>query len=140
MTYAEQLKSPKWQKKRLEILERDNFTCLACGDTEKQLHVHHGIYIKNKMAWEYDGNTLHTLCCVCHDEAGFWIDELKTQISYAIPKANIFSLVSKILNHQRVLSNFDVTIIDTVLDNAKYKKDYRNTLNDKSQFGKLKDC
>jgi hypothetical protein len=133
MTYAEQLKSPKWQKKRLEILERDKFTCLACGDTEKQLHVHHGIYIKNKMAWEYDNVTLHTLCCVCHEEAGFWIDELKTQISYAIPKGNIFNMASKLLNCQRVLSELDIKIIDTVLDNAMYKKDYRKLLKNNEQ-------
>jgi 5-methylcytosine-specific restriction endonuclease McrA len=128
MTYADQLKSPKWQKKRLEILERDDFTCLACGNKEKQLHVHHGIYLKGKMAWEYENYTLHTLCFSCHEEAGPLIEELKNQISYAIPKSNLLNLLSKLLNYQRVLSEFDIQIIDTLLDNAKYKKDYRNFL------------
>jgi 5-methylcytosine-specific restriction endonuclease McrA len=32
-TYSELLKSPKWQKKRLEIMSRDKFTCKKCGDT-----------------------------------------------------------------------------------------------------------
>ena len=32
MNYSEQLKSPKWQKKRLEIMQRDKFTCQLCGD------------------------------------------------------------------------------------------------------------
>jgi len=27
LTYSEKLKDPRWQKKRLEILSRDNFTC-----------------------------------------------------------------------------------------------------------------
>ncbi len=30
MTYAEQLKDPRWQKRRLEILQRDEWRCL-CG-------------------------------------------------------------------------------------------------------------
>ena len=32
MGYSEKLKDPRWQKKRLEILERDNFRCQYCGD------------------------------------------------------------------------------------------------------------
>jgi 5-methylcytosine-specific restriction endonuclease McrA len=67
MTYAEQLKSPKWQIKRLEILERDKFTCTSCGEKEKQLHVHHGYYGKNKKIWEYENETLVTLCFLCHN-------------------------------------------------------------------------
>lgn len=137
MTYAEQLKSPKWQKKRLEILERDKFTYLSCGDTEKQLHVHHGIYLKGKMAWEYENETLHTLCCDCHDLAGILLDELKVQTSYAIPTHKLLWVTSKLLNCQRVLSDLDLNIIETILDNAKFKKDYRNTLKDKRQYGKL---
>ena len=66
MTYAEQLKSPKWQKKRLEILERDGFICTNCGEDDKQLHVHHRYYGKNKKVWEYDDDTLTTLCEECH--------------------------------------------------------------------------
>jgi len=67
MTYAEQLKSPKWQKKRLEILERDKFTCRICGDKEKELHVHHRIYKKNLKMWEYEDYILLTLCSDCHE-------------------------------------------------------------------------
>ena len=52
-TYSDKLKSPKWQKKRLEILQRDNFTCFNCGDTERTLHVHHESYIKGKEPWDY---------------------------------------------------------------------------------------
>lgn len=67
MTYAEQLKSPKWQKKRLEILERDEFTCTSCGEKDSQLHVHHQYYGKNKKVWEYENETLLTLCGLCHN-------------------------------------------------------------------------
>lgn len=66
MTYAEKLKDPRWQKKRLEILNRDEFTCQECGSKEKTLHVHHTHYIKNKNPWEYDNRSLVTLCWDCH--------------------------------------------------------------------------
>lgn len=66
MTYKEQLAHPLWQKKRLEIFERDNFTCCICSDTDTQLQVHHKTYITGKKAWEYDNDNLQTLCKDCH--------------------------------------------------------------------------
>jgi hypothetical protein len=68
MNYSEQLKSPKWQKKRLEIMQRDNFTCQLCGDKETTLNVHHIVYINNKKCWEYKNKDLITLCEHCHKE------------------------------------------------------------------------
>lgn len=67
MNFKEQIKSPKWQKRRLEILNRDNFTCQACGATDETLHVHHIKYIKNKMYWDYPDEMLITMCDDCHD-------------------------------------------------------------------------
>jgi len=66
-TYSDKLKSPKWQKKRLEILQRDNFTCFNCGDTERMLHVHHESYIKGKEPWDYPDEYFRTLCDICHE-------------------------------------------------------------------------
>lgn len=66
MTYSEKLKNPKWQKKRLQILERDVFTCQKCLDKESTLHVHHKFYTKGKNPWEYDNYVLITLCEKCH--------------------------------------------------------------------------
>jgi hypothetical protein len=64
MNYQEKLKSPKWQKKRLEILNRDNFTCCACGDTETELHVHHLKYVGEP--YDAPNKSLQTLCKYCH--------------------------------------------------------------------------
>jgi len=64
MDYSEKLKSPKWQKKRLEVLNRDNFTCCKCGDTETELHVHHLKYYKEP--YDADLSSLETLCKYCH--------------------------------------------------------------------------
>lgn len=66
LSYKEQLTHPNWQRKRLEIFERDKFTCCVCGNTEHQLEVHHLIYFKDKHAWEYNNNYLITMCHNCH--------------------------------------------------------------------------
>lgn len=65
-TYAEKLKDPRWQKKRLEILERDNWTCRHCFATDKTLHVHHLIYTTDN-PWDCDPDILITLCEECHN-------------------------------------------------------------------------
>jgi hypothetical protein len=66
-TYSEKLRDPRWQKKRLEILSRDEFACQICFDTKNTLHVHHRRYIKGKEPWEIDNNFLVTLCESCHE-------------------------------------------------------------------------
>ena len=65
MKYSEKLKDPKWQKKRLKILERDNWTCQKCLSTKKTLHVHHKHYLKCD-PWEYPDKALISLCEECH--------------------------------------------------------------------------
>jgi hypothetical protein len=66
MDYIEQLANPIWQKKRLKILERDNWECTFCGDGSTTLHVHHKKYDLDKKAWEYPDNTFISLCKHCH--------------------------------------------------------------------------
>ena len=66
MKYEELLKDPRWQRKRLEIMQRDNFTCQKCGCNDKPLNVHHLYYNKNKKPLEYDNSSLITLCEDCH--------------------------------------------------------------------------
>ena len=64
--FQEQIKSPKWQKRRLEIMQRDDFTCQICGDKETTLHVHHLHYVPNRDYWDYEDWELITLCEDCH--------------------------------------------------------------------------
>lgn len=66
-SYSEKLKSPKWQKKRLEIFQRDNWKCQKCGNAENELIVHHTLYEKGVEPWEYDNDDLMTLCVDCHE-------------------------------------------------------------------------
>ncbi len=67
-TYSEKLKDPKWQRKRLEIMQRDDFTCQGYHEQceGKQLQIHHIYYKKGKEPWEYDNDELITLCEDCH--------------------------------------------------------------------------
>jgi hypothetical protein len=67
MTYSEKLKDPRWQKKRLEIFNRDNWTCLKCGSSTKTLVVHHLKYKSDP--WEIEDEFLKTLCEDCHNES-----------------------------------------------------------------------
>lgn len=67
-TYYEKLKDPRWQKKRLEILERDSFTCQGCKETKHTLNIHHKYYDFKLEPWEYNNLTLVTLCDRCHTE------------------------------------------------------------------------
>lgn len=64
MFYSQKLKDPRWQRRRLEILTRDGFTCQYCFDTTTELHVHHKEY--NGHPWEALDEDLVTLCKHCH--------------------------------------------------------------------------
>lgn len=65
-SYLELLKDPRWQKKRLRIMERDNFTCRMCNDTKSTLTVHHKRYVWGRKPWEYTDKDLITFCEDCH--------------------------------------------------------------------------
>lgn len=65
MGYSEKLRDPRWQKKRLEIFGRDNWTCVSCGCKDKPLNVHHLTYRKCD-PWEYPDELYQTLCEDCH--------------------------------------------------------------------------
>jgi hypothetical protein len=66
--YLTKLRDPRWQKKRLEVLERDNWTCQLCGDKQSTLTVHHRYYTKGAEPWDYPGECLVTLCENCHED------------------------------------------------------------------------
>lgn len=70
--YSELLNHPKWQRKRLEIMQRDDFKCRLCGDDETTLHIHHKEYINGNKPWEYEESYLITLCEHCHRAVEFY--------------------------------------------------------------------
>ena len=66
MTYAEQLKHPNWQKKRLEVMSGADFKCQKCKSGDNTLNVHHKKYIRGRKAWQYRIEDFECLCEGCH--------------------------------------------------------------------------
>lgn len=59
---------PRWQKLRLEVLQRDGWKCQGCGSTSESLQVHHLSY--NGYPWDTPMDNLQTLCRPCHERLG----------------------------------------------------------------------
>lgn len=64
--YIDLLRDPRWQRRRLEIFNRDKFTCQGCAETDRTLHVHHKRYIPGRPPWDSPNDDLITLCEACH--------------------------------------------------------------------------
>ena len=91
--YADMLKSPKWQKKRLEIMQRDGFVCQHCGDDETTLHIHHLRYDFSIKPWEYNNDDLVTLCEHCHNRV--------TENKNKLPKRETIEKLKKFVDSER---------------------------------------
>lgn len=65
-TYSEKLQDPRWQRKRLEIMQKDQFKCVYCNAIDKKLNVHHRYYVSGREPWFYPDWSLVTLCDSCH--------------------------------------------------------------------------
>ncbi len=65
--YWQKLKDPRWQKKRLEVLERAKWRCEDCGDESVTLHVHHKIYQRETEPWDYPDGDYVCCCESCHE-------------------------------------------------------------------------
>lgn len=82
LTYSEKLRDPRWQKRRLEIMQRDKYACQHCHSTTNTLHVHHVHYNKGAMPWEYEDDMLMTLCEDCHNG----LEEFNKYLLYQVAK------------------------------------------------------
>lgn len=92
--YSQKLTSPKWQKKRLEIMQRDEFKCCYCSDSETELQIHHLKY--NGEPWEAKNEDLITLCKHCHS----LISGDKTLDVIRIEKIKVYENVALIVNER----------------------------------------
>jgi hypothetical protein len=67
MDYKEKLNHPKWQKRRLEIMQKADWKCEKCGCDSEQLHVHHTDYkAGGPNPWDYEDQYLQCICATCH--------------------------------------------------------------------------
>lgn len=82
-TYSDKLRHPKWQVKRLKIIERDGAKCKLCSDSETELHIHHEYYTKNTDPWDYPDEALTALCKHCHSAVEMLKDEQATALLIA---------------------------------------------------------
>ena len=67
--WSSAFRDSRWQKLRLEVMERDEWTCQSCGAKGEgiTLNVHHAYYESGKAPWEYPKNCLVTWCDTCHE-------------------------------------------------------------------------
>lgn len=104
--YAEKLKDPRWQKKRLEINNRDNWTCQKCKSSTEQLQVHHRHYIPGREPWDYPNELLVCLCWKCHKEeedfANKAQDILESMHFWGFFNTEIISQMNQMIN-ERIL-------------------------------------
>ena len=86
MTYSEKLKDPRWQKRRLELLNAAGWKCGACGATNKVLHVHHGCYFRGFQPWEYAADLMHVLCDDCHKATQATMEDAHAYLAQIHPR------------------------------------------------------
>jgi 5-methylcytosine-specific restriction endonuclease McrA len=65
--YSKQLRDPRWIAYRDFILTIRGHRCEVCGATN-DLQVHHLLYRKNFLAWEYSCKDVVVLCKKCHSK------------------------------------------------------------------------
>ena len=85
--YSDKLRDPRWQKKRLEILQRDEFCCQFCFDSENTLAVHHRYYWPGYEPWEYEDDAYVTLCQSCHKEETESLPKSCSRLIHALKRA-----------------------------------------------------
>lgn len=116
------LESPLWQKKRLFIFERDNWTCCCCGEKTKSLHIHHWQY--GSAPWEVDDDMLITVCKDCH----LFITKNKT--------ASLEETL-QLINLQRKgikLNNIENTLMALAIKNDDDLKKYINYISERYDY------
>ncbi len=89
-SYSQKLRSPKWQRKRLQIFERDNWKCKSCGSGDNNLQVHHLKYTPGKEPWEYEDHLLVTYCDICHETEHMIGDSIRVSLIELIRETPIY--------------------------------------------------
>ena len=80
MNYLDKLRDPRWQRRRLEIFERDQWMCGVCTDNASQLHVHHKRY--HREPWDAPSEDLITLCEHCHSNITRLGNDIKAALDF----------------------------------------------------------
>jgi hypothetical protein len=133
--YSDLLKDPRWQKKRLEIMQRDDFTCQLCLDKETTLNIHHKRYNKARNPWEYDNDVLLTVCEDCHN-----LIKIAEQSKINIINSSVLKIKDSTSCLPSVIffiskdSGFNITVTDPLIKDIIYSSSFRKEFNDIIDF------
>ena len=89
--YSKKLRDPRWQKTRLQVLDRDEWACRQCFDSKSTLHVHHLAYERGKEPWDYPLGNFLTLCEDCHNDETASRRAAEYRLLQAIRRAGFFA-------------------------------------------------
>lgn len=98
-SYSEKLRDPRWQRRRLHIMQASGFACDRCGANEVTLNVHHIVYHRGAEPWDYDDDDLACLCEDCHEREHRAIDMLRRLIRKGHPE-NIVRMVARHIDEE----------------------------------------
>lgn len=126
LSYSDKLKDPRWQKKRLRVLERDKWKCQACGDTKTTLHVHHTQYESNMDVWDYPDSMLISLCEDCHKKEHDYLNgsmaEIRELISMAKGDGYLIEDISSLIEIALTVSKNRSNLLRLISDLSKINK------------------
>lgn len=126
MGYLKDLQNGQWQKKRLEILQRDSFKCLNCGSADS-LVVHHLYYRYGLKPWQYKSDSLVTLCGICHtklhDELSEKAGKLAFELLTGIKINNDKSIISPVISTKNITENDLIKAWTNVLNEINLSND-----------------
>lgn len=122
---ASKYSDSRWQKKRLEVMHRDGYKCKSCGKDGEgvTLNIHHSYYEKGVELWEYDGDTLVTLCESCHEER-HWLQKHILRCMANLTNSQIYGLLHIETVHSECIEAFNymavngVAVSPSILTNA----------------------
>ena len=121
--YGEKLQDPRWQKKRLKIMERDGWTCQGCGDKQRTLHVHHIKY--DGEPWEIEDQYLTTLCGECHEyEHSIEKEEELRALSSVVKDLFLASEIEFLLSLINGLAKNKKIVTSSALEFALFQEDF----------------
>lgn len=102
--YSEKLKDPRWQKRRLQVFERDQWKCRLCHHIDRPLHVHHRWY--EGEPWDAPDEALVTLCEDCHAIEGEYRKVLEARLIETLKRRffvwDLVSLIEMVESMPRV--------------------------------------
>lgn len=131
MSRDSEYKDVRWQKKRLEVLERCGWKCQfgGCTSADEQIHVHH-IRYSDGPVWDTPAEDLTALCSSCHEK----ITKVKRRIGALLHlEENFYALWTFAEIAEKDDGFGDHELVCKLLEHFACARFYREDLNKKRQ-------